>query len=81
MHCDSAMKTGKMATTHEYPKNWDQSSKAMESAGLVKMAHQLWLLGIVVATIISDEDSTMCKWGMNKKDGGQLDDKIQHQST
>ena len=64
--CSKAQKQGVPAKGHECPKNHDGSSKSMETEAIYQMVLEATRdQGFTVATIISDDDSTMksnLKW-------------------
>ena len=63
---------------HECNKNWEGSSKSMESAAILHMVKQSSENGFIVGSIVSDDDSVM--WAhlrhnidpTNKSDKGKL---------
>ena len=50
---------GKAAPVHACAKNYTGSSKGMESAAIVEMAKKAPSKGIMLGTVVSDDDSTM----------------------
>eukprot|EP00978_Attheya_sp_CCMP212_P000038 scaffold106_cov71-Attheya_sp.AAC.1 len=57
--CTRAKKDMKEAIFHECPKNFDGSSKAMESEAILKMTKDAINEGYAIEFIVADDDSTM----------------------
>jgi hypothetical protein len=57
--CARAKKDMKDAIEHECPKNFDGSSKAMESEAILKMTKDAINHGYTIEFIVADDDSTM----------------------
>ena len=58
--CDSAIKIGDEAEEHECPKNFEGSSKSMESSAILKMVEDAFYnLFFIIDVIVSDNGSTM----------------------
>ena len=58
--CDSAEKRAEEAEEHEFPKNFEGSSKSMEASAILKMVEDTFYNRfLIVEVIVSDDDSTM----------------------
>ena len=58
--CESAEKKGEEAEEHEYPKNFEGSSKSMEAVAILKMVEDAYYNRFfIIDVIVSGNDSTM----------------------
>ena len=58
--CDAAENIGEEAEEHECPKNFEGSSKRMESSTILKMVQDAFYYRyFIVDVIVGDNDSTM----------------------